>query len=87
MVISGGGLGLPSLASYSCFSSITKRAGLTRSTGGKGASDKPCFTIDFERDFFRISIPPFTLTLDTALLGPVTLGLGESVVFRGILGL
>ena len=68
---------------------MTKRAGRTRSTGGSGASILlPCFTIDFDKVFFKISATPEpTFRVESAFLGAVPLGLGESVVFLKSLGL
>ena len=87
--ITVGGLTLPSLASCSCFSSITKRAGRTRSTGGSGASVErpPCLTIDFDKVFFKMSTTAPTFRVESAFLGALPLGLGESVVYFKGLGL
>jgi len=68
---------------------MTKRAGRTRSTGGSGASvERPCFTIDFDKVFFKMSATPApTFRVEIAFLEAIPLGLEESVVFLKILGL
>ena len=74
----GGGFFFPSFASCNCFSSITKRAGLTRSTGGRGASDVEGFKTLLFIDFFPSDILrfPSKFRLDTVLIGETILGLG-----------
>ena len=54
---------------------MTKRAGLTRSTGGRGASEAP-LTNDLLKDFFKVSYP-VTFTVEAAVLEIAGLGLGE----------